>query len=152
MAGGMFSTASGLEQPQFPEPLDLRLFGIYAFGAGVILAMALTELSRRLRGSRWTRFAIIGWLVYAWMGINNAIEAHIYTSVGGGRMTVATMLFACLFGAGAVVLLFDDREPRELFSDDLRRFLPIERLLNGHSGCQRLCLPFQSCILFSACR
>lgn len=81
MAGGMFSTASGLEQPQFPEPLDLRLFGIYAFGAGVILAMALAELSRRLRGSRWTRFAIIGWPVYAWMGINNAIEAHIYTSV-----------------------------------------------------------------------
>ncbi|HXR45867.1 MAG TPA: serine/threonine-protein kinase [Candidatus Limnocylindrales bacterium] len=121
MAGGMFSTALGLVPPQFPETVDMRWFGVYAFTAGVVLAIALAALLRRLQGSRWTRFVIIGWFVYAWMGINNAIEAHIYTSVGGGRMTVVTMLFACLFVAGAGVLLFTGQGGQS-FSKNLRQF------------------------------
>ncbi len=121
MAGGMFSTALGLAPPQFPGTVDMRWLGIYAFAAGVVLAMALAGLLRRLQGSRWTRFVIIGWFAYAWMGINNAIEASIYTTVGGTGMTVVTMLFACLFVAGAGVLLFAGRDG-ESFSKNLRQF------------------------------
>jgi hypothetical protein len=122
MAGGMFSTALGLEQPKFPEPLDMRVFGYYAFAAGVVVAIALAELSRWLGGSRWVRFAAIAWFVYAWMGINNGIEAHVFTTIGGEALSAVTMLFLSLFVAGAVALLFDGRKSGTSFSNGLHQF------------------------------
>jgi hypothetical protein len=122
IAGGMLSVALRLEQPQFPEPMNMWSFAAYTFAAGVVLSIALAELSRWLGGNRWARFAAIAWFVYAWMGINNPIEGSIYTSMGGGPFTVVTMLFPCLFVAGAVELLFGGREPEATFSDDLRQF------------------------------
>ncbi len=122
MAGGMFSTALGLEQPKFPEPLDMRVFGYYALASGVVVAMALAELSRRLGGNRWTRFAVVAWFVYAWMGINNGIEAHVFTTIGGETLSAVTMLFLSLSVAGAIVLLFNGRKSGTTFSSDLRQF------------------------------
>ena len=123
MAGGMFSTALGLEQPKFPEALDMGVFGYYAFASGVVVVIALAELSRRLEGNRWTRFAVVAWFVYAWMGINNGIEAHVFTTIGGEALSAVTMLFLSLFVAGAVALLFDGRKSGTSFSNDLRQFL-----------------------------
>ena len=122
IAGVMLSLALRLEQPQFPEPMNMWSFAAYTFAAGVVLSIALAELSRWLGGNRWARFAAIAWFVYAWMGINNPIEGNIYTSMGGGPFTIVTMLFPCLFVAGAVELLFGGREPEATFSDDLRQF------------------------------
>ncbi len=116
MAGGAFSTALHLEQPKLPAPMNLPLLGVLCLVSGIVLSIALAALSQRLPGSRGVRFAMIAWLAFAWLGINNTIEATIFTTVGGGPAIVVTMLFPCLFVAGAVVLLFGRRESGTLFS------------------------------------
>ena len=51
----------------------------------------------------------------------NALMAG-YTFMGGGPFATVTMLFVCLFEAGAVELLFGGRESETIFSDDLHHF------------------------------
>lgn len=121
MAGGMLSTALQLEQPKIPAVVDLRLLGIYTFAAGVVLSIALAELSRQLRGNRWVHFAATAWFAFAWLGINNTIEASIFTTIGGWPSMVVTMQFPCLFVAGAIALLFGGRESEASFFDGLRQ-------------------------------
>jgi hypothetical protein len=116
LVGGMFSTALHLEQPKLPAPMNLPLLGVPCLAAGIVLSIALAALSQRLPGNRGVRFVTIAWFVFAWLGINNTIEASIFTTVGGAPAIVVTMLFPCLFVAGAVVLLFSRRESGTLFS------------------------------------
>jgi len=79
-------------------------------------------LSPQLPGTRRLRFVIIVWFVFAWLGINNTIEASIFTTLGGGAAMVVTMLFVSVFVAGAVVLLFGNRDRQELFPVAVRGF------------------------------
>jgi len=123
VAGGMFSTALRLEQPKVPGQVDLRWLGLYSFAGGVVLSVALTELAWCLPGDRRLRFVIIAWLAFAWLGLNNVIEATIFTTIGGGISVVVTMLFPSLCVAGAVTRLFEGLESAELVSAGVRRFL-----------------------------
>ncbi len=120
MGGGMVSTMLHLEQPALPEPVDMQLMGILCFISGVAVSIALAELSRSLQGNGWARFAAIAWFTYAWLGINNTIEASIFTTMGGGPLVLVTMLFSSLFPAGAVVWLFDSRESAISFFSNVR--------------------------------
>jgi len=122
MIGGTVSTVLRLGQPRPPEPVDMQLMGILCFISGIIISVVLAELSRSLPGKRRARFAAIAWFVFAWLGINNTIEASIFTTMGGGPSVIVTMLFPSLFVAGAVVLLFGGREAGTSFSSNLRRF------------------------------
>jgi hypothetical protein len=120
--GGMLSTALRLEQPKLPESVNLPLLGLLCFVAGIVLSVALAALSPSFRGNHASRFAIIAWFVFAWLGINNTIEASIFTSIGGGPTAIVSMLFLSVFVAGAVVLLFTNREREKSFSEVVRRF------------------------------
>ena len=122
MAGGMFATALRLEPPKLPAPMNLPLLGVLGLDAGIVLALALAALSPQLPGNRGVRFTVIAWFVFAWLGINNPIEACLFTTIGGGPAIVVTMLFPCLFVAGAVVLLFGGQEPEKTFFHGFRRF------------------------------
>jgi hypothetical protein len=105
MAGGMATAMLKLEQPKIPGQVDMRLLVLYTFVGGIVLSIALAELSRWLRGNRRLRFAVIAWFAYVWLGVNNPIEACIFTTIGGGPSMVVAMLFPCLFVAGAVTLM-----------------------------------------------
>jgi hypothetical protein len=122
MLGGWVSVALRIEQPKFPEPLDLRALGALGFAAAVILSVGLTTLCRWLRGSRSARFASIAWFVYAWLGINNTIEASVFTSIGGQVAMLVTMLFGSLSLAGAIVALFPGSGSGQAFGENLLAF------------------------------
>ena len=123
MLGGMLSSALHLEQPKLPVPLNPQLLGILCLVGGFMLSFVLTMLLPQLSGKRCTRFIVIAWFVFAWMGINNAIEAHIFTSMGGGPTVITTMLLQSIFVSGTVALLFGPREWGESFSGAVRRLI-----------------------------
>ena len=120
--GGIVSSALHLEQPKLPGPVDMQLLGLLCLVGGFVLSLALVALSPQLAGNRPLRFLIIAWFVFAWLGINNTIEAHIFTTIGGEPTMVVTMLSLSLFIGGAVALWFTNREGGKSFSDGLRRF------------------------------
>lgn len=120
--GGMFSTALHLEQPKLPGPVNMQLLSLLCFIGGFVLSFALAVLSPRLQGNGRARFMVLAWFVFAWLGINNTIEASIFTTIGGAPAMMATMLFLSLFVAGAVVLLFGNRERGTSFSNAVRCF------------------------------
>ncbi|MGA9778007.1 MAG: hypothetical protein ACLPRE_04615 [Limisphaerales bacterium] len=122
LVGGMFSSALHLEQPKLPGPMNMPLLVVLCLGAGLVLSLALAALSPWLPGKHWPRFAVVAWFVFAWLGINNTIEASIFTTMGGGPAVIVTLLVPSLSVAGAVVLLFGNRKHGKSFSDNLRRF------------------------------
>ena len=123
MLGGMASAALHLAPPQLPGQVDTGKLMLLTFAGAVVLAVALAELSRQLSGNRRTRFAVIAWLAFAWLGINNTLEASIFTTIGGAPSVVITMLFSVLFAAGAVALLFGGRGVETPSCSNLRQYV-----------------------------
>ena len=121
-AGGMCSSALRLEQPRLPQPVNTQLLGQLCLLGGFVLSLALAALSPQLSGNRRTRFIIIAWFVFAWLGINNMIEASIFTTLGGAPTAMVSMLFVSVFVAGTVVLLFANRYRGKSWSDGVRSF------------------------------
>jgi hypothetical protein len=122
MVAGLLSSALHLEPPKLPGPVNNQLLGLLCLVGGLVLSLALAALSPQLPGRRRSRFMIIGWFVFAWLGINNTIEATIFTTLGGGPVMVVTMLFVSIFVAGAVVWLFDSHMAATLCSNSFHRF------------------------------
>jgi hypothetical protein len=106
MLGAMVSAAFGLQSPTMPAAVDLRLLGLSTFVGGVALSVGLAEIARRLPGSFWSRWLSVAWLAYTCLGINNTIEACIFTSIGGGPSMAVMWLPPCLLVAGLITLLF----------------------------------------------
>jgi hypothetical protein len=122
MIAGPLSSALHLEQPRLPGPVNPQMLGLLFLVGGFLLSLALAALSTQLPGSRRSRFIIIAWFVFAWLGINNPIEACIFTTLGGGLVMVLTMLFVSIFVAGAVVWMFDSRLAGTRLPDSFHRF------------------------------
>lgn len=122
IAGGIFSSVLRLEQPRLPERIDPGLLVLLCLAGGFVLSIALAVLLPQLRGNRRTHFMVIAWFVFAWLGINNTIEASIFTTIGGGQTALVSMLFLSAFAAGAVVLLFGNQEITGSFSDTAHRY------------------------------
>ncbi|MDX1582291.1 MAG: hypothetical protein R3338_01700 [Thermoanaerobaculia bacterium] len=106
MAGAMLASAWGLELPKVPGRVDptsstlLLLAGSMAFAAG------LAALDAGLAGGRSVRFVVLaafGVIVHA---IGNALEASIFSTLGGELASLAVRLPSTVLGALAVVLLF----------------------------------------------
>jgi hypothetical protein len=123
LVGGIVSSALHLEPPKLPGPVDTQLLGLLCLVGGFILSLALATLAPQLQVKRRPRFAVIAWFVFAWLGINNTIEAGIFTTIGGAPTMIVTMLLLSISVAGAVVLLFGGREVRASFSNDFRQFI-----------------------------
>ncbi len=120
--GGMAFTALGLPGPQMPPVVDARLLALSTLVGSVALAIGLAEIARRLRGSFGTRWLIVAWFAYGCLGINNTIEASIFTSIGGGLALAVLWLVACLLSAGVITLLFRNPTPVESFGASVRGF------------------------------
>jgi hypothetical protein len=122
LVAGPLSNALHLEQPRLPGSVNPQMLGLLFLVGGFILSLALAMLSPQLPGTRRLRFTIILWFVFAWLGINNPIEASIFTTLGGGPAMVMTMLWVSVFVAGAVVLLFGNPDRQKSFSGAVRGF------------------------------
>lgn len=123
LVGGIVSSALHLEQPKLPGPVDMPLLGLLCLVGGFVLSLALVALSPPLAGNRRSRFLVIAWFVFAWLGINNTIEASIFTTIGGEPTMMVTMLSLSISVAGAIVWLFDGRMAGLPWLNAFHRFL-----------------------------
>jgi hypothetical protein len=70
------------------------------------MAACLALLARGIRGSQTTRWLIVAAFAYVTFGLNNQIEAAIFTTYGGTPTMLVFFVLPCAFGAAAAVYLF----------------------------------------------
>lgn len=104
--GSVLASGLGLNGPQMPPAVDLRLVGLLSLLGGVALAAALAEIARRLSGGFAVRWLGLAWFVYAGMGLANTLEAAVFTSVGGHAWLLVFWVPVSLLLAGVVALVF----------------------------------------------
>jgi hypothetical protein len=94
----------------------------WMFVGGVVLSMGLAAIARGFDGGPMTRWLMLGWFTCACMGINNTIEAGIFTSLGGTAYLLLLQLVSCVILAGVVVRLFPGPAPMEAVSVRIRKY------------------------------
>jgi hypothetical protein len=106
MVAGAVITAAKMQWPTYPgsasetENLILALIGSF------IMAGCLALLARGIRGSQAARWLILAAFAYVTFGLNNQIEAAIFTTYGGTSTMLVFFILPCAFGAAAAVHLF----------------------------------------------
>jgi len=98
--------ALGLELPLSPVPVDEGTQSLLVFPAAIAIAAALAGMAVGLAGRRWERGAILAAFIYGVCGVGNAIEASIFTALGGELALAVMHLPPSVLGGLAVALLF----------------------------------------------
>jgi hypothetical protein len=102
MVSGGIVTAVGMQFPQLPGQTYNPALG---FIGSLLLAAALIALARWIRGSGAVRWLILTVFTYVSYGLNNQIEASVFTTLGGTGTMLIFWLIPCLVGCGAAILL-----------------------------------------------
>ena len=78
------------------------------------MAVCLALLARGIRGSQTTRWLILAAFAYVTFGLNNQIEAAIFTTYGGTATMLVFFILPCALGAAAAVQLLPTRADRRI--------------------------------------
>lgn len=143
MFGAALVAAVGLELPTMPGSAEPGTLFVLSLAAALAVALALAVMASGLAGRWWERWAVLGAFLYVVHGVGNAIEARIFTTLGGELATVVLHLPAAVLGALAVVLLFP-APPGETLGERLAMFFrawPAGRL-TLRAGLAVLAFPF----------
>lgn len=120
--GGALVTGLGLTLPEVPAGADPETLQVYSLLAALLLALGLAPLSRWIQGGYATRWLILALFTYLCGVVSIAIEAAIFTDLGGmGAMPVIFLPSCVLFG-GIAAALFRPRDRGDAFGLSLRRF------------------------------
>ena len=105
--GGQLAAWIGMSAPALPAGVDQATLGQYTLLACLVLALGLAFLARGLSVpflSRWLILFFLTWIAY---GVNNYLEAAIFTTLGDATFyTVVLYLPASLLCSAAVAWLF----------------------------------------------
>jgi hypothetical protein len=105
--GGQLAAWMGLSAPALPAGADQATLGQYTLLACLFLALGLAFLSRGLSVpflARWMILFSLTWIAY---GVNNYLEAAIFTTLGEATFyTVVLYLPASLLCTAAIAWLF----------------------------------------------
>jgi len=121
MIAGAVITAAKMPWPEFPGATDEATnFALGLIGA-FLMAICLASLARGIRGSQALRWFILTAFAYVTFGLNNQIEAAIFTTYGGTTTMILFFILPCAFGAAAAAWLFrpesTDRAPESTFAE-----------------------------------
>ena len=93
----------GMEFPQLPGETHYPIANLLA---SLLLAACIVPVTRGLAGSTIHRWIILAAFVYVSYGLNNQIEAAVFTTAGGFTTMVLMFIIPCaLISAAAVVLI-----------------------------------------------
>jgi len=106
MISGGVITAAKMQWPTFPGSASETENFILGFISSFFMAACLTLLARGIRGSQAVRWLILAIFTYVTFGLNNQIEAAIFTTSGGTTTMLLFFILPCAFGAAAAVHLF----------------------------------------------
>lgn len=111
MISGAVITAAKMQWPTFPGSASETENLILALISSFFMAGCLALLARGLRGSKAARWLILAAFTYVTFGLNNQIEASIFTTYGGTATMLVFFILPCAIGAAAAVRLFRPEEP-----------------------------------------
>jgi len=94
--GSILSGFCGLSQPTVPAGADMRIMAQLSLVGSLLLTLGMAAVARRLRGGVLFRGLLVGLLVYACLGVANALEAAVFTKVGGVGFLMLSFAIACL--------------------------------------------------------
>jgi hypothetical protein len=106
MLGVGLVAVAGLKLPPSPVPVEEGLQFLLLFPAAAAVALALAGMAVGLAGRWWQRGAILAAFIYGIYGVGNAIEASIFTTLGGEVALGLMHLPPAILGGMAVALLF----------------------------------------------
>ena len=114
MISGGVITAAKMQWPTFPGSASETENIILALISSIFMAACLALIARGIRGSQFARWLILAVFTYVIFGLNNQIEAAIFTTYGGTATMLVFFILPCAFGASAAALLFrpDQEDPQ----------------------------------------
>jgi hypothetical protein len=128
--GSMFAIGIGLPAPELPAGVEAATLNYYTLLGSLLLALALAQLSQGLSGGFVSRWLILSMLIWISHGMNNALEAAIFTTMSAAAsFTLVMYLPAALLCSAAVTWLFPPAIPGAGFSAQLRSYFA-----SRHSG------------------
>jgi hypothetical protein len=104
IAGGVV-TAAKMQWPAVPSSASESENTVLALAGSILMAGSLALLARGIRGSQVVRWLILVAFSYVTFGLNNQIEAAIFTTFGGTATMLLFFVLPCAFGAAAAVWL-----------------------------------------------
>ncbi|MGE5141722.1 MAG: hypothetical protein ACM3JD_19830 [Rudaea sp.] len=123
IAGGMLSTALGLQPPAVPAGMDMSRAMIYMLLTSPLLALALALVARGLSGGfllRTVVLSVLAWIAYT---VNTQLEASIFSTFASGILfTIVDFAVPCLLCGAAVAFLFPAQAEEKNPASTLRRF------------------------------
>jgi len=119
MISGALITAAKMKWPAFPQPTGESNEYLISAISSLILAVCLALLARGIRGSKTKRWLILTAFTYVTFGLNNQIEAAIFTTYGGTATMLVFFILPCAFGAAAAVYLFRPDESDSLVENSI---------------------------------
>ena len=106
MTSGAVITAAKMPWPAIPGSAGESENFILNLISAILMAACLALLAWGIRGSRFARWLILAAFTYVAFGLNNQIEAAIFTTYGGTATMLVFFILPCAFGAAAAVWLF----------------------------------------------
>jgi hypothetical protein len=119
MISGGLITAAKMPWPTFPGSASESENFIISLIGSILMAGCLALLARGIRSSRTTRWLILAIFAYVTFGLNNQIEAAIFTTYGGTATMLLFFILPCAFGAAAAVFLFRPEESGSLIENSI---------------------------------
>jgi len=106
MVAGAVITAAKMQWPTLPESLTQTSELTLGLVSSVLMAAVLALLARGIGGSQAVRWLILAAFAYVTFGLNNQIEAAIFTTYGGTATMLVFFVLPCAFGAAAAIWLY----------------------------------------------
>lgn len=132
--GGMLCDLLGVAMPRSPAEIDPTLQGLLLLLGGLAFALGLAAMARGLGGRLWERWLALAAFVFVINGVGNALEASIFTTLGGTLGVVLINLPSSVLAALVVAVLVPAASNRRL-TESLVDFvahrpgaIPISRL------------------------
>ena len=122
MLGAPMTAAVGATLPALPASADERSLALFGLIASVALGLALGPLAAGLALRFAARWAILALLTYVCLGLNTAIEAAIFTTVGGTSGLLVLNAFSAIPFGAALAALFRPATAPEAWASRWRRF------------------------------
>jgi hypothetical protein len=107
MISGAVITATKLQWPSFPESFNQSNEFVLSLLSAVLMAFCMALLARGIRGSQVARWFMLATFSYVAFGLNNQIEAAIFTTHGGTVTMLLFFILPCALGAVSAVRLFE---------------------------------------------
>jgi len=128
--GGIFSAIFGLKQPTMPESINTTLTILLMIPAGILIAITLGELFKKLNQSFFERLFclfLFNYIIYYFLQV---LEQIIFTTMMNFEYGIISGIFPSFFLSLAVSRLWKPKKGDKKITIEIRRFFARRKTLD----------------------